>query len=203
MSDYPVPAGMHVASLEVERSRFVAAVGHAPSLPLAREFIARRRAAEAGASHHVYAFRVGHGASVKDGMSDAGEPAGTAGPPCLAALAWSGMGDTCVVVSRFYGGRKLGTGGLVRAYGDAARLALAEVPRRLHVDAVDLALELPYSSYERVSRLLDAHGAELLTTDFGTSVALTLRIPRRDADALANAIRDATAGASRPRPLRA
>jgi putative IMPACT (imprinted ancient) family translation regulator len=76
------------------------------------------------ASHHVYAFRVGHGNSIIEGMSDDGEPTGTAGPPVLAVLRGTQIGDIIVIVTRYFGGTKLGTGGLVRAYPEAAQIAL-------------------------------------------------------------------------------
>ncbi|MCX7792579.1 MAG: YigZ family protein, partial [Chloroflexaceae bacterium] len=117
-SRYPIPAGRARAELLVLNSRFVATAGPAPDVEAAKAFIAAIRQELPGASHHCYAFLAGHGASVIAGMSDDGEPAGTAGRPMLAVLRGSGLGDVVVVVTRYFGGALLGTGGLVRAYGD-------------------------------------------------------------------------------------
>ncbi len=90
----------------------------------AKAFLAAVRAEMPDANHHVYAYRVGFGNSVIEGMSDDGEPSGTSGPPVLAVLRGSGIGDVIVVVTRYFGGTKLGTGGLVRAYSEGARAGL-------------------------------------------------------------------------------
>src|ERR671921_1142335 len=87
------------------------------------------RAEMPDAAHHVYAYIVGHGATTTLGMSDDGEPSGTAGRPVMAVLKGSGLGDVALVITRYFGGTLLGTGGLVRAYGDAAKAVLAILPR--------------------------------------------------------------------------
>ena len=96
----------------------------------AKAFLAAVRAEMPDANHHVYAYRVGFGNSVIEGMSDDGEPSGTSGPPVLAVLRGSGIGDVIVVVTRYFGGTKLGTGGLVRAYSDAARAGSGNAAHR-------------------------------------------------------------------------
>ena len=123
---YLIPKQRTVAETRVKNSRFVATLEQVGSVEAAKELIAEMRAAHVGANHHVYAFKIGFGASVTEGMSDDGEPSGTSGPPVMAVLRGAGVGDAVLVVSRFFGGTKLGTGGLVRAYGGAAALALAQ-----------------------------------------------------------------------------
>ncbi|HEY3290002.1 MAG TPA: YigZ family protein, partial [Anaerolineae bacterium] len=120
MSDrYPIPARETQAETIVINSRFISTVGEARTVDEAMAFIKRVKAQHSDASSHAYAFHIGHGASVTDGCNDGGEPGGTAGRPMLAVLQGSGLGDVVAVVSRWYGGTKLGTGGLVRAFSGA------------------------------------------------------------------------------------
>src|SRR5258708_5199880 len=112
---YRIPAETVRAETEVSRSRFIATLSNAESVEAARAFIAAIRAEMPDASHHVYAFKVGYGASVIEGMSDDGEPTGTAGPPVMAVLRGAEIGDTLIVVTRQFRGTKPCTGGLVRA----------------------------------------------------------------------------------------
>src|SRR5690348_4882092 len=118
MTRYRIPAATTRIEHEVSRSRFIATLGNAATVEAARGFIAEIRAEMPDASHHVYAFKVGYGSSVTEGLSDDGEPTGTAGPPVLAVLRGADIGDAALVVTRYFGGTKLGTGGLVRAYSD-------------------------------------------------------------------------------------
>src|SRR5260221_4857347 len=106
---YRVPVASVRVDHEVSRSRFIASLANAPTVQSARETIAAIRAEMPDASHHVYVFKVGYGASVIEGLSDDGEPTGTAGPPVMAVLRGAEIGDTVIVVTRYFGGIKLGT----------------------------------------------------------------------------------------------
>ncbi len=141
--------------------------------------IARIRAEFADASHNVFAYLVGYGASVTAGMSDDGEPSGTAGRPTLAVVRGSGLGDVCVVITRYFGGTLLGTGGLVRAYGDAAKAVLVELPRVEKVEQRVWTLRAPYHLYEPARLLAEAHGATIEEQRFDVEVTLRVRL---DAD---------------------
>ncbi len=176
---YPIPAEERRVELRVSNSRFIATAAYTPAVDDARALIARVRSEFPGAAHNVFAYVVGYGASVTAGMSDDGEPGGTAGRPALAVLRGSGLGDTCVVVTRYFGGTLLGTGGLVRAYGDAVRAVLAELPRSEKVEHRKLLLSVPYALYEPVRLLAEAHGATIDEQSFGVDVTLHLHI---DAD---------------------
>src|SRR6186997_3012409 len=112
-----IPAGPAGAEIRAGNSRFIATAGLAASVAAARASIAAARAEMPDASHHVYAYVIGHGATTTLGMSDDGEPSGTAGRPALAVLRGSGLGDVVLVITRYFGGTLLGTGGLVHAYG--------------------------------------------------------------------------------------
>jgi putative IMPACT (imprinted ancient) family translation regulator len=97
-------------------------------------------------------------------------------------------------VTRYFGGTLLGTGGLVRAYGDAARALLDELPRTMRIETRDALLSMPYPFYERVRQLAHGAQAELLSEEFGTDVTLALRLPVDHLDAFAAHLRDLTAG---------
>lgn len=113
-----IPAAETRVELVVVNSRFIATAAPAFSVEAARAFVGRVRGEFADASHNVPAYLIGHGAATIAHCHDDGEPAGTAGRPVLAVVQGSGLGDIAVVVTRYFGGTKLGTGRLVRAYGD-------------------------------------------------------------------------------------
>ncbi len=132
---YPIPAARARAELVIERSRFVCTVSRAESPDAAHAFIKEMQGEFANATHNCWAFVAGPpGSTARIGMSDDGEPHGTAGRPMLTVLMHSGVGEIAAVVTRYYGGTKLGTGGLVRAYSAAVQEALARLERRERVD---------------------------------------------------------------------
>ncbi len=201
MSDYAIPAASVRVAHEVSRSRFIATLGCAESVSAARQFIAAVRAEMPDASHHVYAFRVGFGNSLIEGLSDDGEPSGTAAPPIMAVLRGAPVGDVVLVVTRYFGGIKLGTGGLVRAYSEAARLALAAMPLRPKVRLRRVALDVPYALYERVKQLSARYNAQIEAESFAESVRLEVQLAERDLSAFSEALRDLSHGKLAPQPL--
>lgn len=191
---YPIPAEPARSELLVVNSRFIGSAACTPSVEAAKEFIAQVRAEFPDATHHAYAYLVGYGASVTAGMSDAGEPSGTAGRPMLAVLRGSGLGDVTVVVTRYFGGTLLGTGGLVRAYSDAARAVLDVLPRTERIEKRTLLARVAYSDYETVRRVLEAHSADVLDEDFAADVMLTIALPLPQLEACLAALSEVTAG---------
>lgn len=198
MGRYRIPAEVVRVEHEVSRSRFIATLGSAGTVDEARAFIAARRAEMPDATHHVYAFKVGYGASVIEGVSDDGEPAGTSGPPILAVLRGLDVGDMVLVVSRYFGGVKLGTGGLVRAYGDAARAAVAAMTTRDKVYMQRIGLTAPYPLYERIRQLAATHTASIDGEEFGAEVTLYLTLPVESVEPFTAALRDLSAGRLSP-----
>lgn len=184
---YPIPAATTRVEITVVNSRFIATAGHTPSVEEAKAFIAAVRAEMPDATHHCYAYLVGYGASVTAGMSDDGEPAGTAGRPMLAVLRGADLGDVTVVVTRYFGGTLLGTGGLVRAYGDATKAVLAALPRAERVERRALAVRVSYADYAAARRALEAHGAEIADEQFAADVRIAALLP---AEAYATAAAD-------------
>lgn len=180
--EYIIPAQIHRTEIVVVNSRFITTISPVSDVAAAREFISSIRSEMPDANHHVYAFRVGFGQSVIEGMSDDGEPSGTSGPPTLAVLRGSGIGDIVLVTTRFFGGTKLGTGGLVRAYSDSARESLASLPTRLKVPYTRIGVDrIPYSVLELVRRQLDTYQDTSIDDETYTDV-VTFIITMRESD---------------------
>ena len=177
MNRYSIPAEETRTEIQVLNSRFIATAAPVFSVDEAKAFVARVRQEFADASHNVPAYLVGYGASVVAHCTDDGEPSGTAGRPALAVLSGSGLGDVAVVVTRYFGGTKLGTGGLVRAYSDAVRAVLEVLPRAEKVPTHTVLVAAPYSFFERVRLAVDAHLGQILEEEFAADVTVTARFP--------------------------
>lgn len=195
---YLVPAQTSRTEIEVVNSRFITTIGRVETVAEAKAFCASIRAEMPDASHHVYAFRVGFGNSVIEGMSDDGEPSGTAGPPVLAVLRGTQIGDVIVVVTRYFGGTKLGTGGLVRAYSDAARAGLTALLTEEKIEKRLLGIDVPYSLYEIIKRLIAHHNGVITDETFAGEVTLLAQFPLSAVPAFKEALREATAGSITP-----
>ena len=170
---YPVPAARTRSEIEVKKSRFIATAAPVFSVDEARAFIAQIKAEFSDASHNVPAFLIGHGTAVTAHCSDDGEPSGTAGRPVLAVLQGSGLGDIALVVTRYFGGTKLGTGGLVRAYTDAAKAILELLPRAEKVPTHTVMMALPYNYLERIRLLVERWHGRVLDEAFAADITVT------------------------------
>ena len=195
---YRVPSGFHRTETEVARSRFITSVDRVENAEEARAFIHRIRQEMPDASHHVYAFRAGYGSSVTEGMSDDGEPSGTSGPPVLAVLRGSEIGDVVMVVTRYFGGTKLGTGGLVRAYSEAAHVSINSLPTEEKIEKRLLGLEVPYSLFDQVKLLIAAHDGEIEDETFAVDVTVLVRFAVADIDAFSAELAELSAGQVQP-----
>lgn len=169
-----VPARRIETEFVDRNSRFITNAGPAFSVSEAQEFIVHIKKKYPDANHHVPLYLIGHGASTIAHCSDAGEPSGTAGRPALAVLQGSGLGDIAVVITRYFGGTKLGTGGLVRAYSDSVRLMLESMPLARKVTTTTVMFVVPYASYEQTSLLIHNHGGKVKDEAFGVDVTLTV-----------------------------
>jgi uncharacterized YigZ family protein len=171
---YPIPAGESEVELQFRNSRFIGRAGHTPTVESARQFIQKIKGEHPGCSHAVYAFAVGYGATVTHGMSDAGEPSGTAGRPTLAVVKGSNIGDLTVVIVRYFGGTKLGTGGLVKAYTETAQATLGSLSLTEKVERITVLVALPYSIFEQVKRLVETYDVTVLEENFASDITMTL-----------------------------
>jgi uncharacterized YigZ family protein len=172
---YLIPAQETRIEIRVSNSRFIATLAPTFSIEAARAFIERVKTEFSDASHHVPACVIGHGPSVTAHCNDDGEPSGTAGRPALAVLQGSGLGDAAVVVTRYFGGAKLGTGGLVRAYGDAVRSVLEIAPRAEKAPTHSALLAVPYHLFEQVKLLIEAENGRILDETFAADITLTIQ----------------------------
>lgn len=172
-----VPAGECRVETAVLKSRFIAIAAPAFSVDEARHVIQGIRAEFPDASHHVPAYLIGHGATTIEHCNDDGEPAGTAGKPVLSVLKGSGIGNIVMVVVRYFGGTKLGTGGLVKAYQQAAKAVLAELPLAIQVKACEMVCNVGYSDYQKVRRLIEGFNGVIIEEIFTDQVSLHIQIP--------------------------
>lgn len=191
---YLIPSEPARAEIIVKKSRFVTTVGLAKTVDQAREAIAASRTEFPKANHHVYGFRVGFAKTVTEGMSDDGEPSGTAGRPTLAVLRGSMIGDIVLVTVRFFGGIKLGTGGLVRAYTESAQAALSQLRTELKVERQVVGIEMPYSFYNTAKLLISAHDGLIEDESFEAQVTVIVRFAVPDLARFSAEVVDRSAG---------
>lgn len=192
---YPIPATVWRVEEEIKRSRFITTIGYTPSVEEARAFIASVRQEFPDADHHCWAYVVGPpGATAQIGLSDDGEPHGSAGRPMLTVLLHSGVGDICAVVTRYFGGVLLGVGGLVRAYSGGVQRALSTLPIHERVPTALVDVLLDYSAISLVQRLLPAYEASIVVQEFGVDANFRIELPLSQLDAFRNALIDATHG---------
>jgi uncharacterized YigZ family protein len=195
---YPVPARIHRVEEEIRRSRFITTIGPARSAEEAAELVSRVSAEFPDATHNCWAFVAGPpGSTDRIGMSDAGEPHGTAGRPMLNALLHSGVGEVAAVVTRYFGGTKLGTGGLVRAYTGCVQHALAALPLGERVDLVTLGVAIDYPRVAAVQQLFQSFEVQVVSQRFEADARYELRLPKANLEPFRNAVLDATRGQAR------
>lgn len=188
MSRYPVPAARHRVEQVIQRSRFITTAAPVEDVAAARAFIEEMRTEFADASHNCFAFLVGPpGSTAQMGMTDDGEPSGTAGRPMLAVLTGSGVGDIAVVVTRYWGGIKLGTGGLVRAYGGGVKQVLETLPVTEKIAWETVRARGPYRWVTPVARLLPDYEATISDQTYDDLVNWVIAVPeerKRDLEAM-------------------
>lgn len=174
MAAYAAPAGESRAEVREKGSVFLAVIGPAADEAAAKALLAGLEREFPGATHHCWAWRLG--SPPRERGADAGEPAGTAGVPILQVLRGAGLSDVMAVVVRWFGGTKLGKGGLARAYSAAAREALQDLPVVRKVPTARLAVEVPYEKVGAVKRLLRPPEIELEAEEYGAAARLVLAV---------------------------
>ena len=194
MEDYRTVRGTATGEYEEKKSRFIAQLSFADSEEAAVAFLEQVRAANRTARHNVYAYRLRAGN--RERYSDDGEPAKTAGTPALEVLQHSGLTDLIVVVTRYFGGVLLGTGGLVRAYTTATARALENAEVVMVRSVVELQVTVDYALYERASLLIDAAGAKQAPPEFTDRVTLRWQMPEHTEAPLLELLRELTRGSA-------
>lgn len=195
MSRYPVPARRHTVEETIQRSRFITTLARAPDPEAAHAFVATVRDEAPDATHHCWAFVAGSpGSTGRIGMSDDGEPHGTAGRPMLTALLHGGVGEVVAVCTRYYGGTKLGTGGLSRAYSGGVVLALGALPTEERVERVPYSVTVGYPDVDGLQRLMAEMELPVLDEAFGAEVQYRLDVPVDEAEDLIRRVMELTRG---------
>ena len=191
---YSVPLTEIRRELMVVNSRFISTLAPAFSIDEARAFMARIKYEFADASHNVPVYIIGGGNTVTEYFSDDGEPSGTSGKPALAVMRGSGLGDAVLVITRYFGGTLLGTGGLVKAYTESAQLAVNAVGRGQRVPVHIAMIALPYNLLERLRLVVTRQHGEVLGEDFAADITMTVRLPVDSFESFQNDLRELSAG---------
>lgn len=187
MENYITVIGESVAEYTEKRSRFIATLRHCDTEEQALAFIEEMRSKYWDARHNVYAYSVGGSAR----FSDDGEPHGTAGKPMMDVINGEGVTNLAVVVTRYFGGVLLGTGGLVRAYSKATKDALTLAERAEMVPCAVFKIECEYSDHAKLLKLLETNGAQIESTDFSDKISLIYSIKTIDSEAFQKALTEA------------
>ena len=196
-----VAEGLQLEIPKIKGSRFIASVAFAANEVEAMAHVASVRAVHHAARHHCWAWRTGEGGEVSR-SSDDGEPSGSAGRPILAAITGAELTFVAVAVTRYFGGTKLGVGGLVRAYGGAAAEALEAVRVRVVVPTLAVRLTVDYDQMGIVETFCAREGLKADEAEYGAQVALRFDVPVADADSLCDRLFQASAGRIRAEVVR-
>lgn len=179
----------------IKKSQFIVTLAHTPSVDEAKAFIAAVKAEFPDATHNCWAYQAGPpGTTAMVGMSDDGEPHGTAGKPMLNMLLHADVGEISAVVTRYFGGTKLGTGGLVRAYSGMVKLGLETLPTREKITPVRLEVVIDYSAVTLFKRMLPDYEIKVLEENFGADAAFVVEMPKEHAEAFSAAVVELTNG---------
>ena len=194
-SSYLIPAQRIETEQEIKKSRFIATVGHAADKESAMQFIEEIAAKHTGASHNTYAFIAGNpngGADV--GFNDDGEIGGTAGKPILSVLQMRGIGEVVAVVTRYFGGTRLGTGGLVRAYSGTVTMALDEIKLKERVHLIEIKIVSGYEFENSIRLVLDKMAVTIKDALYSEEVIITADVPESIANEIKSEIMNSTRG---------
>ena len=191
---YSVPLSEIRREHAVLNSQFIATLAPVFSIDEARTFMARIRKEFSSATHNVPVYIIGGGNTLTEYFSDDGEPSGTSGRPALAVLRGSGFGDVALVITRYFGGTLLGTGGLVKAYTESAQSVVNAVGRGQRVSMHLAMLAIPYNLLERLRLVIIRQHGEVLGEDFAVDVTLTMHMPVDSFDAFQDEVRELSLG---------
>ena len=192
---YKIPAKLYRTEETIKRSRFIATVAHAFTEEDAKVFISIIKNEFPDATHNCWAFVAGPpGDTARIGMSDDGEPHGTAGKPILTVLLHSEIGEIVAVVTRYFGGTKLGKGGLVRAYSGSVKNALAGLSIKEKRDVITLTAILDYSKVTAVRQMIESFNSEIIEAKYEADVSFKIELPKNNKDSFIHAITDLTGG---------
>lgn len=202
MKAYLIPAETVEFSEEIKKSRFITFIAHTEGIDAAKAYIQSIKEQFPDARHHCWAFVAGRpDDSQQLGFSDDGEPTGTAGKPILAPLLGSGMGEVTAVVVRYFGGIKLGTGGLVRAYGSGVQQALKVLSTKTKVPQLRFNVECEYSLVSLLEQVVEQYQGQVLSSEYTDKVTFTLSLPAVHSGEVEIKLRDMSRGSMQLIPL--
>ncbi|NWO07873.1 MAG: YigZ family protein [Alteromonadaceae bacterium] len=185
-NDYPIPAGFLERETEIKKSRFIARVFPVSSRDEVREHVAQAHRDFPDARHVCWGYQIGRpGSAAEAAMNDDGEPSGTAGKPILNVIQHKDMGDVLVIVIRYFGGIKLGAGGLVRAYAGAAESVLSEVPREVQQSLAQARVRFDFADEQPLRHWCEQNQGVVEHIDYGPSVEATISVPETGVDEFA------------------
>lgn len=164
-----------------KKSRFIGYIAPVETEDDAIAFINEIRAKHRDATHNVYAYSLRAGQIKR--ASDDGEPSGTGGVPMLNVLNGNGLVDVCCVVTRYFGGTLLGVGGLVRAYTEGAKIAVAAAGIKTVAESADVLVRCDYGLYGKIEHYINEHGILVVSSDFGADVSVTVRLRAEEVSA--------------------
>lgn len=183
------------ATIEVKKSRFLVSATPTTTPAQARTYIQKIKAATPSANHHCSAFIIGSPQTDEGfGYSDDGEPAGTAGKPMYQVINGNNIGDICIVVTRFFGGIKLGTGGLARAYADSVKTIIPLLDLEEVQPLCQIKIAYPYPLSAAVDSILHNSKASLIDSQYSDTVMLLISLPINETDALIAALQERCSG---------
>ncbi len=192
---YPIPAERFRSEIEVKHSRFITTIEPADTTEAALDFISQLKHEFPDATHNCWAYLIGPpGSTDRIGLSDDGEPHGVAGKPMLTTIQHSGIGDIVVVVTRYFGGTKLGKGGMVKAYTQAVKTALEQLKTTEKIDWIELTVKAGYQLLDSIERLLPEFEVVLFEKQFAEQIILKLKLPEEHLQQFSTRLTDLSSG---------
>ena len=193
---YPIPAvRRHRVLSTINKSRFITTLAHAPSVEETKHFIREIQSDYREATHNCWAFVAGPpGDTARIGCSDDGEPQNTAGKPMLQTLLYCGVGEIAAVVTRYFGGTKLGTGGLVRAYSGMVKLGLDSLPLAEKIEKIRLRVLAEYGFIDRLKAILPDYETRIMFETYAAEAEFVLELPVENQPGLKQALAEISGG---------
>lgn len=199
--EYRTLKGVGTAQLVIKKSVFIGYASPANTEEEAKDFIAKIKAHHSDATHNVSAYLINDGKNFAVRYDDDGEPKGSAGKPVLKVIQNKGLSNVVVVVTRYFGGIKLGYGGLVKAYSDAASLAIENAGIVEVYETERFEVAFPYSLFHTVKSTIEENGGRVVGEEYGELVKFTVETRKGEAEALMELLTEKTRGRIRLRPL--
>lgn len=178
---YQIPLQQTVAEIEIKKSRFIAYAQHIETREAGMAWLETIKKEYPDARHHCWAYLIGNPSCASNaGMGDDGEPSGTAGKPILNVLQHKMVGDVMIIVVRYFGGVKLGAGGLTRAYGQAAQAVMEILPTLQQIPTVNIEVTCNFAKEQQVRHLTQQVNGEVTAIEYSHYVQMTIQIPETD-----------------------